>query len=69
MNLQLARAVLSDTEELPKPRFNCLILKAEKHEKCRSKGVVPDCHLNTLEALISLVSAALQLNLPGLHLV
>ncbi len=39
MNLQLARAVLSDTEELPKRRFEALILKCEKPRKWRSKGV------------------------------
>ena len=39
MNLQLARAVLSDTEELPKRRFEALILKGEKPRKWRSKGV------------------------------
>ena len=35
--------------------------------KRRCKGVVPDCHLNTLEALIFLDSAAGQLNFPGLY--
>jgi len=49
MNLQLARAVLSDTEGLPKSTFKPLILKGEKAQKCRTKGVVPERHLNTLE--------------------